>query len=136
MNHMSEVAKMLGVELGEIFEINRLGSSQFRFKENCFQYFNGKMWVSDLQTQSIFHSLFTGQYTIKRNPWKPKDEEAYWYIDEHGNAWTMTWENEYLSNHTNYYKLGNCYRTKEEALANRDKWVAFYESDEVLEVQL
>ena len=32
------------------------------------------------------------------------------------------------------YKLGNFYRTAEEAEANRDKWVAFYASDEVLEV--
>lgn len=34
----------------------------------------------------------------------------------------------------NYYKLGNCYRTKAEAEFNRDKWMAFYASDEVLEV--
>ena len=33
-----------------------------------------------------------------------------------------------------FYKLGNCYRTCEEAEANRDKWVKFYVSDEVLEV--
>ena len=32
------------------------------------------------------------------------------------------------------YKLGNCYRTEEEAESNRDKWVTFYASDEVLEV--
>lgn len=30
--------------------------------------------------------------------------------------------------------VGNCYRTYEEAKKNKDKWVVFYASDEVMEV--
>ena len=44
VNYMAEVAKMLGVELEEIFEIeiNEYKSFQFRFTEGGFQGFNGK----------------------------------------------------------------------------------------------
>lgn len=132
-NHMSEVAKMLGVELGEIFEIKTdvYKSFQFRFVENDFQCFNGKRWVTDANAPVFLKLLLTGEYTIKRKPWKPKYEETYWYIDEQGESWGSPFTD---SDYINYYKLGNCYRTREEAEANRDKWVAFYASDEVLEV--
>lgn len=134
-NHMAEVAKMLGVELGEEFEIKEYGLCQFRFKETCFQYFNGKMWVSDLNTQSDLYELLTGQLMIKRKPWKPEYGETYWYVEKDGDIWEREWHPcRHMSDHMNRYKLGNCYRTREEAEANRDKWVTFYASDEVLEV--
>ena len=56
-------------------------------------------------------------------------------IEKDGDIREIEWHPcRYMSNHVNRYKLGNCYRTREEAEANRDKWVAFYASDDVLEV--
>ena len=78
----------------------------------------------------------TGELTIKRKPWKPKDRDAYFYVDKNGDVYKSTCfeKDDFVSEHLNYYKIGNCYQTPEEAEANRDKWVAFYASDEVLEV--
>lgn len=134
MNYMPEVAKMLGVELGEIFEIqiDENKTFQFRFTESGFQCFNGKMWDEDTIAVACLNLLLVGKYTIKRKPWKPKEGESYYIVAINGSIGMEEWWAETID--MNYYKIGNCYRTREEAEANRDKWVAFYKSDEVLEV--
>ncbi len=63
---------------------------------------------------------------------RPKYDEYYYHIGTHGHVYDKKWYNDVLD--VNYYKIGNCYRTIEEAKANSDKWIAFYASDEVLEV--
>lgn len=133
-NHMSEVAKMLGVELGEIFEIqiDENKTFQFRFTENGLQCFNGKMWDEDIVAMTCLNLLLVGKYTIKHKPWKPKFGDLYWTVNGHGAIFLYHWSDDIMDFYA--YKLGNCYRTPEEAEANREKWVAFYESDEVLEV--
>ncbi len=68
--------------------------------------------------------------------WKPKDFEEYWVVDidldccHVGTDVYYSW----CAACVNFYKIGNCYKTKEEAEANIDKWISFYASDEVLEV--
>ena len=132
-NHMEEVAKMLGVELDEEFEIAGYKNGNFKITECGIKKLEGGEWVNG---SFIFEVLLTGECTIKRKPWKPKSGDVYWVVDEMGKAWNSTWcdDEEFLSDSINYYKLGNCYRTESEAKANRDKWVEFYKSDEVLEV--
>ena len=136
MNYISEVAKMLGVELGEEFEIVMLNT-------NCWAkaYLNENNGlaitdcnVSDTLNWKVYEltHLLTGTHTIKRKPWKPKLDEYYWHIDVDGSHHLTAWQG--VSFDRNYYKLGKCYQTAEEAKANRDKWVAFYKTDEVLEV--
>ena len=134
MNHMPEVAKMLGVELGEIFEIqiDENKTFQFRFTESGFQCFNGKMWDEDTIAVACLNLLLVGKYTIKRKPWKPKEGEFYYIVATNGSIRVEKWWAETID--MNYYKISNCYRTSEEAEANHEKWVAFYKSDEVLEV--
>ena len=130
-NYMTEVAKMLGVELGEKFEI--VGFNETYFLDNDGLYcFNG----SYSKCNEKFSNLLSGCLTIKREPWKPKNEEFYYSVEADGCITRSKFcdTSEFGSCHKNYYKLGNCYRTREEAEANRDKWVKFYESDEVLEV--
>lgn len=74
----------------------------------------------------------TGNLIIERKPWKPEDDENYWLVNQCGNVISLAWIDNLLC--ITNYKIGNCYRTHEEAEANRDKWVKFYASDEVLEV--
>ena len=133
-NHIAEVAKMLGVELGEIFkiQIDENKTFQFRFTESGFQCFNGKMWDEDVVAMACLNLLLVGKYAIKRKPWKPKENDYYYSVEPDGSIDNEYWGNDSID--MNYYKLGNCYRTRKEAEANRDKWVAFYASDEVLEV--
>lgn len=127
MNYMAEVAKMLGVELGESFYISTNGNIEYVFTANGLFPVNGSVVCNN-----TLNELLSGTAYIKRKPWKPKKYESYWLVDEDGDVRCDEFVKE--SPELNYYKLGNCYRTKEEAAANRDKWIAFYASDEVLEV--
>lgn len=138
MNYMAEVAKMLGVELGEEFEIEFPAPSTIFttavFKENEFRIVKTDAYITTpYWNYSVLHSLLVGALTIKRKPWKPKCGEAYWCVtildgEIDFDIWRDTLRDITL------YKLGNCYRTYDEAEANRDKWVKFYASNEVLEV--
>lgn len=129
-NYMAEVAKMLGVELGEEFECS-----------NGYKYILREDGIIDSKYRDSFSTntsspalvaLLNGEMVIKHKPWKPSEGDKYWYISSNGNADYYCWTGDMLDFLT--YKLGNCYRTREEAETNRDKWVAFCASDEVLEV--
>ena len=76
--------------------------------------------------------LLTGECRINTKPWKPNDNEEFYVVLSDGDVRRKYWDD--CATCKNYYKLGNCYSTKEEAEANRDKWLAFYASDEILEV--
>ena len=130
-NHMAEVAKMLGVELEERFNII---DSKYEYAHDFYLTDNGLAISSGnyCQRESLLHQLLCGTCIIRRKPWKPKMGEYYWCIDPNGESSKCSWMN--TSGGGSNYKLGNCYRTRSEAEANRDKWVAFYASDEVLEV--
>lgn len=134
-NHMAEVAKMLGVEIDEEFEIDyphgEVSTAKITKTGLHIICTNLKFNSSELDLIS-FNWLLNGFCTIKRKPWKPKIGQDYWTVGPRGNIVGVTWVNGCGDNSN--YKLGNCYRTREEAEANRDKWVAFYASDEVLEV--
>ena len=65
-------------------------------------------------------------------PWKPNFGDVYYFVGQSGNVY------HHYYNKTRediiFYKIGNCYATKEEAKANKDKWIRFYEADEILEI--
>lgn len=133
-NHMAEVAKMLGVELDEEFETPVYSSEKYKININGIAVYEDGEWKYSLASTSfVFEKLLAGQYEIKRKPWKPKDGDIFYFIGSDGDIYHYYAECG-LTYHNNFYKIGNCYRTREEAEANRDKWIAFYVSDEVLEV--
>lgn len=137
-NRMAEVAKMFGVELGErfrIFDWNNSDTSKFDF------YFSNEGLMLDYEDGSVpahgdLLELLKGNFIIKRKPWKPEHESSYWCVGTGGAILHCIWWGcgSPSVSCMNNYKLGNCYRTEEEAEANKDKWVKFYASDDVLEV--
>lgn len=125
-NHMAQVAKMLGVELGERFKVDS-------FEGDCFFTNDGfKSEYDDFASPVVLYDLLSGSCNIKKKPWKPSIDDTFWLVDQNGDLISSKWRK--YTEQLNLYKLGNCYRTYEEAEANRDKWVAFYVSDKVLEV--
>lgn len=76
--------------------------------------------------------ILDGKMVIKHKPWKPSEGDKYWYVSSDGSVDYYSWTDDTMDFLA--YKLGNCYKTEREAEANRDKWIAFYASDEVLEV--
>ena len=138
-NYMAEIAKMLGVELGEEFDIKYPPPSSVKttavFSENGFRIVKTDAYILIPNWQeSTLHSLLKGDLAIKRKPWRPQMHDIFWHIDRYGEPVLGTWNTCPRAYDENFYKIGNCYQTAQEAKANRDKWIAFYESDEVLEV--
>lgn len=131
MNHMAEVAKMLGVELGEEFECSN--GYKYILKEDGIIESKYRDSFSTNTFSPALVALLNGELTIKRKPWKPSIDDTFWLVDQNGDLISSKWRK--YTEQLDLYKLGNCYRTYEEAGVNRDKWVAFYASDEVLEVQ-
>ena len=128
-NYMAEIAKLLGVELGEEFECSN--GSSYVFEENGLSSVNTPYATSSYLTV-IFYALCNGSLTIKQKSWKPRFEERYWSIGPGGVLEPGTWLNDFID--VAMYRLGNCYQTSREAEVNREKWISFYASDEVLEV--
>ena len=63
---------------------------------------------------------------------KPVFNQIYYYVEVNGGVDWNFWDNDAID--YGLYIIGNFYPTIEEAEANREKWVAFYASCEVLEV--
>jgi hypothetical protein len=126
-NHMQDVAKMLGVELNEKFKINNGEDYIYYFDKfglHCSECF--------VDCKHTLLQLLNGVHSIKHAPYKPKTEDIYYFLDQNGDADSSYWNDNFVD--ICLYKLGNCYRTAQEAEANRDKWIAFYASDEVLDI--
>ena len=118
-NHMKEVAKLLGVELEEVFCLENY-ESYFRFTREYFESsLDGNNW-------SIAHNLtllavLNGTATIKR---KPKYDEKY-YIPSISNAFgynSFYWKGD--DSDEKYYNFGIICKSKEEAIALRQKMLA------------
>lgn len=77
---MSEVVKLLNVEIGEEFLIfNDMGELMGKFKfddKNLWGVANGNM----CSVNSYLICLFNGDWTIKKLPWKPKMDEWYYTL--------------------------------------------------------
>ena len=136
-NYMEEVAKMLGVEIGEEFEIQYPSHCDVKttavFSSNGFNIVHtDAVILQPYWKYAELHALLEGTISIKRKPWKPKFEESYYSVGVDGTVENGTWLNDFLD--YSLYKIGNCYRTIDEARCNMSKWGRFYDSDEVLEV--
>ena len=107
MNNMEKVAKILGVKLGE------------RFKVNGYDYYIGEEGLVDdigVSRPRIFIDLLSGEIAIDKLPWKPKNGDDYFVGTMGCSASINSWRGDYFD-YALYY-TGNCFRTREEALAH------------------
>lgn len=123
-NLMPEVAKLLGVEIGEEFKVNfnditycGAKEARARITKNDFQLLHqiSCQWVD---FNGLMLRLIKGEFEIIKLPWKPKNSEEYWIVEE-DMIFLKMWESD-MSDFM-YLKCGNCFRTKEEAEANADR---------------
>lgn len=127
-NLMPEVAKLLGVEMGETFYINdHLGrrvcaysdNNLFKIGDLALLHLNntdGCFEGSD-RDQIILVKLLAGLLTIEKLPWEPKEDEQFY----RPNIICKAVSNELWSGSTLNYSLkllGMVYRTREEAEAH------------------
>lgn len=116
MNKMPEVAKMLGVELGEWFRVNG--------NDYCLTS-NGLSNAYKIGSPVALNSLLTGACEVRKLPFRPKEDETYYYIQSDGNISSLY--NSFGCVDYAFFALGNCFRSKAEAKANKDKILAKFE---------
>lgn len=122
-NHMADVAKMLGIEIGEEFGINLCPNVLFKFDMNGIlaQEQGEASWHS--ANCGILQELIYGSFEIVKLPWKPKKGETFYSFDSifagcHGDdrVWKVAkcfWDERPAD--FAKFKAGWIYRTQEEA---------------------
>ena len=76
-NYMADVAKMLGVELGEKFNVSSCGQTLYKLTEDGLSCLVCDKWVE--QADFAFMALIKGKYKIIKLPWEPKYGDKYYY---------------------------------------------------------
>lgn len=117
-NYMEEVARMLGVELGEEFEIEGATIAPYKITEYGLINSLGE------DRPQILLSLLKGskEITKKEKPWMPKDGENVFYvnINDNGAVWEDTFTADDLYSVVDL-ALGWVFKTREEAEAHKEE---------------
>lgn len=131
-NYMKDVAKMLGVELGQTFKCSN--GCHYIFTENGLLYADNTYpnAFSNCELANVLVALLNGDYTIVSEVFKPTFGHYYYLVEPDGSIEQDMWFGDGVDR--TYYKIGNCYHSAEAAMANRDKWVRFYLSNKTIEV--
>lgn len=117
-NLIPEIAKMLGVELGEEFKIDTSGDDIFQITESGVWMRKGidkEEWV---EKPFEFVMLCNGDAEIIRLPWKPKEGESFYTFTAAYGEWSVSLD-VWAEEPCNYALLdkGWIYRTEKEAKA-------------------
>ena len=119
MNYWEQFAEMLGLELDEEFSLiksdgTKVDNDLYKIREDGLFYQKRKddAWLSEPST--TLSSLLQGSYKVVHKPFKPKKGEKYWAWGKDAHMAIMqewhSFESDFL-----LWKLGNCFKTKEEA---------------------
>lgn len=113
-NYMQDVAKMLGVELGEEFNVSSCGQTLYKLTEDGLSCLVCDKWVE--QADFAFMALIKGKYKIIKLPWEPKYGDKYYYPESNFTrvSW-YKWANDSVD--FALKEAGMIFRTKEECEA-------------------
>ncbi len=123
-NYMTGVAKLLDVEVGEIFSIDQTSPLPiFRFTDKCLQKSTGSdIWIT--ANSATLCKLLDGRLSIRKLPWKPTKGEKYYVSDIFTrDLWDCySWDDD--ENDEELYKRGVVFKTTEEAVMAAKKMLA------------
>lgn len=118
-NYMPEIAKLLGVEMGEKFKIQALGSKEDENSTLLVWLTEHGLCVennyvcNDGENKYLVKAL-TGELKIFKLPWEPKYGEFYYFLDiNEKEIMSYTWENDTFDYAMK--ALGMIYRTEAKA---------------------
>ena len=122
-NLIPEIAKMLGVELGEEFKIKGFNGVTYRFANDGLRltHDDGSRKFDTTANMALI-DLLSGIAEIVKMPWKPKREGTFWTFCINGDDDDDLSEVDWYVWHEDVedlarLKAGWVYRTKEEAEA-------------------
>ncbi|MBV1685555.1 hypothetical protein KR505_19340 [Eubacterium callanderi] len=125
-NYMPEIARMLGVEIGEEFDIlykdgTAMEDGPLKFTNETILDCDG----DDLQCWRLC-CLLTGDYTIQRRQWRPKEGRLFWFVLSDGSTnWGIFRKNN--ANDLALLNMGNCSPSEEAAKAAVPEMLAKFE---------
>lgn len=115
MNYYKQVTEMLGVELNEEFRLKHKDGTILRFKYKITES-SGLLFKhnDDWMQSGYIDKIICGDLTIVKLPWKPNDDEFYYYYSP---CTGITHQERWMNTSSDYcmWKIGNCFRTREEA---------------------
>lgn len=119
MTYYKQFAEMLGLELEQEFNLvtnnmEKSNSNTYKIKEDglyCESATHEYWFVASSEYLDI---LLEGEFKAVPKPWRPKDGEAYWYWGASSEFADLShWGG--TSSDFALWKLGNCFRTENEA---------------------
>lgn len=127
-NHIAGVAKLLGVEVGEVFFIKEYPSDSkmyLKFTENGLERSLDKdSWAK--AAGWVWELIITGALKINKLPWKPREGEKYYVpciaVRPGDRHYHYYWNNDDIN--IEHYRMGLVCKTIEEAIALTEKMLA------------
>lgn len=118
-NLIPEIARMLGVKVGEKFKVKGDDELTYRFTSDGLKLtYNNNMEISGSAASAALIALLNGTDKIVKLPWKPKKGETYFTFELLNGKWVV--HSLWCSGFPSEYALldkGWVYRTREEAQA-------------------
>lgn len=118
-NLIPQIAKMLGVELGEAFKVKGDDETTYIFTDDGLKLtYDGGIGIVEISSDVAFAALVNGKDEIVKLPWKPKKGDVYFTFELLGGKWVV--RSFWWGGFPNEYALldkGWVYRTREEAVA-------------------
>lgn len=118
-NLIPQIAKMLGVELGEAFKVKGDDETTYIFTDDGLKLtYDGGIGIVEISSDVAFAALVNGKDEIVKLPWKPKKGDVYFTFELLGGKWVV--RSFWWGGFPNEYALldkGWVYRTCEEAQA-------------------
>lgn len=127
-NYIPEVAKILGVEIGEEFNLlNKDGEattgSPYKFEDNGFINCYGT------SQSHVLIKILRGDYTVQEPLWKPEQGNLCWFIKTDGTVYLDRFIVD--SQHLSMLSMGNCFSEASEAEAHIEEMVEKYKKIEM-----
>lgn len=120
-NLIPEIAKMLGVEIGEEFKVKGDDETTYIFTDDGLKLtYDGGIGIVEISSDVAFAALVNGKDEIVKLPWKPKKGDVYYTFSFGGlsEEWVVVkqqWDAHPYERAL--FDKGWVYRTKEEAQA-------------------
>lgn len=117
-NLIPEIAKLLGLEIGEEFKIDVHEDFRYKFSDNTLEFSSCEDDVWFTSDGTSLYLLLRGVYKVVKLPWKPKIDEKFWtFIGIDFCIWQDTWQGSAMD-----YAILNSniiFRTEAEAIEKR-----------------
>lgn len=90
-NLIPEIAKMLGVEIGEKFKVDSDNELTYRFTVDGLKLIthDSGIEIAEISANAAFAVLVNGKDEIIKLPWRPTMYEEYWTFGKLGKQWTV-----------------------------------------------